>query len=181
MQWANKNIGADKKPNPSRILLKVRNASDTRLNDYLKSKGYITNRDRLQASQVGGIIQVVMSALGVIGAFFIALSFVVFLLNFRVILAEAKAEVSLLLQLGYTTGHLAHYLLQYFIVFIGILVVSAIGALYYVVGVSHRLLTERGLEVSAAIEPTVWLIAVIFIGLTLVANVWSISRILRKA
>jgi hypothetical protein len=107
MEWANKNIGEGKPNAPARLILKVKNAADPNVAKYIEGKNYQINEERLLASRAGGIIKIVMSVVGILGVLFIGLSIILFLLNFRAIIAEAKEEIRLLRQLGYTIGMLA--------------------------------------------------------------------------
>jgi hypothetical protein len=179
MEWANQRIGKGQKTTPSRLLVKLKNAADPNLAQYLQDKGYQVNQERLQNSRYAGLIQEIMAVVALLGGFFIALSFVVFLLNFRVVIAEAKSEISLLIQLGYTQTMLASYLMRYFFVGIVGLLCLAFVLLYYADLATYQFLTARGLEVSSGITPLVWFTGIGFGALTLIANIISISRLLR--
>ena len=180
MDWANANIGANEKNPPSRLIIKVNNPSDPALAEYLKKKNYQINEDRLNASKAGSVIQIAMSIIGLIGLFFIVLAFVVFSMNFRVMLAEARQEISLLIQLGYTPKHITRFLIVHFSTFILILLFVTSILLYFAVARIQEFLLDNGLNIATGIHPAVWLIAVLFTGLTLLMNLFSVFRSIKK-
>lgn len=180
MLWANKKIGRNEKVNPSRLMLKVKNPADPNIAKYLEKKKIQINKDRLNASKAGGVVKIVMSVISLLGAFFIGLSFVIFMMNFRVVLAEAKNEIKLLMQLGYTPKMIGRNLISYFLVFVAILVVITSGLLYYGISVTQKFMIDSGLEVSPGIEPIAILVGLVFVGLTVGVNILVVMRMLKK-
>lgn len=180
MTWANQNIGENQSVAPSRIIVKVNNTTDPRLAKYLDSNKYQINQDRLKASRAGAVVQIVMSVIGFVGLIFMALSFVVFSQNFRVIIAETKEEIRLLTQLGYTIQILARFLVTYFAIFIGVIVILASLLLYYAIITSQQFLRDQGLDIYSGISPSVIGIGLLFVGLILIINILSVIRLLKK-
>jgi hypothetical protein len=180
MSWANQQIGEGKTPNPSRLIIKVKNTADQAMIDFFARKNYQINQERLNASRVGAIAQNVMSAIGFLGLFFIGLSFVVFFLNFRVILAEAKEEVRLLLQLGYTWAMLAKTLLTYFLIFLSIIIFLASLSLYFSLDYLQKFLLAQGLAITDGVAPPVIWAGLAFVAFTLIFNGLALVRLLGK-
>ncbi|SFB78178.1 hypothetical protein SAMN05421780_101453 [Flexibacter flexilis DSM 6793] len=181
MVWANEHIGQSTGQQPSRLIVETPNASDAAVADYLKKHGYVTNQDKLRASQTNGVLRVIMSLVGLLGAFFIALSVVIFLMNFRLIIAEAKEEIRLLLQLGYKVKTLSFNMLLYFSV--GLLVASGSAMVIFtkLIASLHAFVSANGLPITTDINSTVWTLAAV-----LVAGCWAVSslsvwRLLRVA
>ena len=180
MHWANKNIGTNEATPPSRLIIKVNNPSNPALAEYLRKKNFQINEDRLNASKAGSVIQIAMSIIGFIGLFFILLAFVVFSMNFRVMLAEARHEIRLLIQLGYTPRHITRFLIIHFSTFIAILLFLTSILLYFAVSRIQQFLLDSGLNITTGIHPSVWLIALLFTGLTLLINLFSVFRSIKK-
>lgn len=181
LRWANKNIGENKEIAPGRLLIKVKNPADAQVKAYFERKNYQLNEDKLQAGKVGNMLQIVMAIIGIIGLFFVVLAIVIFLMNFQLILAEAKEEVKLLLQLGYTTKQLQILMITRFLTFITILALIDFIVLwgthqYYLI----PLLTENGLEIYPQIFLNVWSIGIFVVILTIVSNYLSIHRLLKQ-
>ncbi|MCU0447402.1 MAG: hypothetical protein MUE85_21100 [Microscillaceae bacterium] len=180
MEWANQNIGEGKSSQPSRLIVKVKSAGDSQLAEYFARKNYQINQERLNANRLGALAQNMMSAVGILGAFFIALSLVVFFLNFRVILAESQEEVRLLLQLGYTASMLARTLIGYFLVFLAIISLLTALSLYFSLDYLYHFLRGQGLEISLGIAPPVIALGLGFVAIILIFNVLAVFRLLQK-
>jgi hypothetical protein len=176
MNWANKNIGAGKPQFPSRILLKTNNVASYEFITYLSDNGYQVNEDRLRAGKIGGIVQNLMSAIGIIGVLFMLLSGVLFLMNFRALIAEAKQEITLLIQLGYTMQTIVQYLLRGFIIMLAMI----LGAVFIMLWVGEAffspMLIERGLDVPKGVFWWVWISGFGLACITIMANYWNIKQ-----
>lgn len=180
MDWANKNIGENKKTKSSRLIIKVKNPADPNLAEYLETHNLEVNQDRLNASKAGGIVQIIMSVISLVGLFFIGLSFIIFIMNFRLILAEAKDEIALLLQLGYTPKILGNYLIRTFLVFILFFGLLAKGLSFLTLYFLQDFLIQKGLEVSQGMDMWVIALGFIFILLSILINIWAVNRALKK-
>lgn len=180
MKWANKNIGDDRQDNPARLIVQVNNPTDPNLKTFLESKDYQVGQDRLQASKAGGIIKVVMSVVGALGVLFVGLALVIFTMNMRLLLAEAKNEVQLLLQLGYTRKMLASFMLQRVLIFIGIITVLSVALLAFLNTFLTKFLAEKGFEISSTPDFQVWVVAVVFVGISVGVNILTINGLLKK-
>ncbi|TAE15006.1 MAG: ABC transporter permease [Bacteroidetes bacterium] len=176
MKWANKNVGAGKPFVPSRMLLKVRNSASPELTTYLSNNGYQVNEDRLRVGKIGGIVQGLMSGIGVVGALFMLLSGFLFLMNFRAILAEAKQEIMLLLQLGYTHKMLTQYLMRSFVIMLAIVVFAVFAVLYVGEAFCSPVLVGMGLDVPQGLFWWIWLSGLCLACLVAGANYWNIKR-----
>ncbi len=176
MEWANTRMGAGKVQNPSRILLKVRHTASPELASHIAEKGYQVNEDRLRAGKVGGIVQNLMSIVGFIGVLFVLLSGVLFLMNFRAILAEARQEIGILLELGYTPQMLTQFLIQHFVKTLSIVMAVIFVGMYAAENYTTALLKGRGLEVGEGIFWWVWVSGICLACLAVCANYWNIQR-----
>jgi ABC-type antimicrobial peptide transport system permease subunit len=105
---------------------------------------------------------------------------VIVLLNFSLMVAQAKEEVSLLIQLGYRSSDLVRHLLIYLIIFIS--TVSLMVAVIF--GVGNYLLADffhqNGLEISRTLSPEVVIAGICFVLLSLLLSYFSITRLIRK-
>lgn len=176
MEWANKHIGGGKVQNPSRVLVKVKNTVSPEFATYIEEKGYQTNEDRLRAGKIGGIVQSLMSGVGVVGILFMLLSGVLFLMNFRAVLAEARQEIILLLQLGYTTKMLMAYLMRQFLWLLGLSVLGILVVLYLIEAYTTPMLIARGLDVTEGVFWWVWLVGLSLACLVVGTNYLNIQR-----
>ncbi len=180
MDWANQNIGAAREENPARVIMQVTNPAAPDLLEYIEAEGLQVNKDKLQASKAGGMVKVAMTVIGIIGVFFVLLSLVIFTMNFKVVLAEAKDEIRLLLQLGYTTQMLGKYLITNFVKFISGVALLTSGLLALALWQVQTFFVESGLELEGGIEPAVIVVGLIFITVCVGINVWSMQRTLHR-
>ena len=179
MRWANQNIGPGRAVPPSRLIMQVNDASDPAIADYLGQHSYQTNNDKLKASQAGRGVQVVMSLVGVVGIFFIGLSFIIFTSNFRVIIAEAKEEISLLIQLGYRVGTIARHMLVYFALFLAAVLALVFAFLHLSVSHAQAFVQAQGIELGEGISVVVVLTGIALILACLAVNTWSVRQLLK--
>ncbi len=180
MEWANQTIGENKVVPPSRLIVKVKNPADPELVNYLSSQNYQINQDRLNAGKAAAVVQVVMSIVGLVGLLFIGLALVIFTMNFRVILAEAKKEIQLLLHLGYTAAMLGNYLIRFFArLILGVSAFSVV-LLYVAQYFTQNFLADKGIPISKGIEPLVWLAALLLVGIMFTLNISFLQHLLKK-
>lgn len=179
MRWANQNIGPGRAVPPSRLIVQVNDASDPAIADYLDQHGYQTNNDKLKTSQAGRVFQVVTSLVGVVGIFFIGLSFIIFTTHFRVIIAEAKEEISLLLQLGYRVGTIARHLLGYFALFLALVMGLVFALLHLAVSRAQTFVQAQGIELREGISAVVMLTGMALVLACLAVNTWSVRQLLK--
>jgi hypothetical protein len=180
MNWANETVGSGVVTPPARVIIQVDNPTNPDLAKYLNTKDLETNQDHLQASKAGSIIKIVMTAIGAIGVLFIGLAFVIFMMNFRVVLAEAKEEIRLLMQLGYTSAMLGKYLIRNFLIFMLIVGTLAGGILWLLLGQISTFFAKNGFEIANTIEPTTILVGIGFIVLSFFINTFAVMQTLKK-
>lgn len=181
MRWANANIGSNQATKPSRLIIETTEASNPLLSEYLKKHNWTTNQDKLRAGQAGSVLRVIMSLIGFLGVFFISLSVVIFLMNFRLIIAEAQEEIRLLLQLGYKVKTLSFNLLAYFSG--GLLFAGAVAwlGLSFAISALQTFMADNGLAVNQGIDIRVMLAALLLILGSLLVSGLSVWQLLRKA
>ncbi|MDZ4845519.1 MAG: hypothetical protein SH857_08220 [Chitinophagales bacterium] len=123
MTWANAEFGEGAKQ-PSRLIAEVKDAGDERMKLFLEKKKYITNQEQMKTQKAGAVLKMVITLTGAVGVLFVALSFVIFVLNFQLALSRAKQEIDILLNIGYTRQSISG-ILTIQLVLILLLVVAA--------------------------------------------------------
>ncbi len=180
MEWANTQIGENKKLAPSRLIVKVNNPADPKLAQYLKREKLQTNQDRLGSSRIGGLIQVALSAIGLIGLAFVGLSILVFSLTFRLSLSEARQEINMLLQLGYTPQIITRFLGKNYLFLMLLLTLITSGGAYYLITYLQEVLRDQGLSLTTGMLPEIFVLAFFLFFLTVALNLVSIFQLLSK-
>lgn len=143
MKWANQQFGSGEK-NPSRLILEVKDPGDQRLKKFLDDKKYAANPEKMRFQKAATILKTIVTATAGTGLMFVVLSLVIFVLNFQVILARAKQEVDILLNLGYTRQSISRLLnLQFAATLLIILIISWAGQ-HFAVEKMHRFFAQNG-------------------------------------
>lgn len=148
MNWANTEFGEGAKP-PSRLIAEVKDAGDERMKLFLEKKKYISNREQMKTQKAGAVLKMVITLTGAVGVLFVALSFVIFVLNFQLALSRAKQEVDILLNIGYTRQSISGILAIQLAVNLLIVVVAAFTGHYFAIGKIHEFFAQHGFVFAA--------------------------------
>lgn len=180
LNWANKEIGRVEEPSTSRVIIKVKSDNASTMEKYFEENEYKVSDDKLKFSRILTIINIVMSVLVFIGTAFIIFALVIVMLNFSLIVAEAKDEISLLLQMGYKRKYIVSHLSVYLIIFVG--AVALLSALLFYFGNQQLLkfLSTSGMELSGEVESEVYILGTGFIIFSFVIALLSIFRVLKR-
>ncbi|RAV98506.1 FtsX-like permease family protein [Pseudochryseolinea flava] len=178
LTWANKTVaGVDQSQAASRVIVKLKSDQSAAFDDYIRKHSLKISDEKQKFNKILTTINVVMSVLVVIGTAFMIFALVIVMLNFSLMVAQAKDEVSLLLQLGYKTTHLVRHLLSYLIIFLASAVLLSL--LAFILG-NQMLVTffaDSGMDISTAIHGKVIGVAVAFVVLSFAVSFFAITRV----
>lgn len=180
MESANQFLSDNKPKKPSRVVLKLNNANAPEVAQYIEKNKYQINKDRLLASQTADIVLKVMSAVAILGSFFVVLALVVFLMSMRLILAEAKNEIQLLLEIGYSPIKLFRFLIQYFGLNVLIVVILSTIAVYFSYIFIQSYLENTGLNLDKNLKVEVFLAAFLLCIATLSLQAFWLQKWINK-
>lgn len=177
MKWANLNIGNYKKEDQaSRIIIKLNKEYSGGLEKYLEDKSLLINSEKLGLSKIGAIAKIMIDILIIVGALFVLFSFMIVLTNFSLLLAEAKADLVLLFQLGYKIKTLVYHLFVYMLFFIGIVMVISVGVFLYINTILTETFVIRGISVATEIHFELFYCILFLLIFLLGSGLYSISR-----
>ena len=177
MKWANLNIGNYKKEDQaSRIIIKLNKEYSGGLEKYLEDKSLLINSEKLGLSKIGAIAKIMIDILIIVGALFVLFSFMIVLTNFSLLLAEAKADLVLLFQLGYKIKTLVYHLFVYMLFFIGIVMVISVGVFLYINTILTETFVIRGISVATEIHFELFYCILSLLIFLLGSGLYSISR-----
>lgn len=148
MQWANQNYGIKKDNGPNRLMLKVNDPGEQAFLDLLKAKEYQYNLDQATRNIARGLLNVLMTVLGIIGVLFMVLSFVLFILSFQLVISQAKDEISMLMDIGYTWDRLSSLLNIQFAMIIG----GVISLVIALIIISRNRVTQLSIEKGFSLQ-----------------------------
>jgi hypothetical protein len=180
MKWANKTYGKSENPAPQRLLLEVPDKGDPQFKQFLADKNYITNQEQLKTDNTKKIISIIISLVAIVGLMFVALSFVIFVVNFQLLISRAKYEIDILLNLGYSYTSISNILNLQLLAILGL---SLAGVIIFLSKVFEKLagvLEGKGVEIGGELSVVViGLGGAILITLMLLNNI-TLRLTLRK-
>jgi hypothetical protein len=135
----------------------------------------------MQLGKTGSILNTVMQVAALLGIIFVVLAFIMFSMNFKLILAEASTDIRLMIELGYRHTVIGGNLLFYFSGFLFLLFGVCTFALVKTNSFVQHLLQGQGIASDSQNFPwTSILVGAFFsIGIILV-NGYLIIRQLQK-
>jgi hypothetical protein len=164
--YGNKVYGDNALSTPSRLILKVQDASSKQFTDYLSQHDYVTNNEQLRWSKVRAIVAVVSAATGVLAILLMGIGALVFILFIELTISKAQQSLTLLLQLGVSPRYLSRFMLRRFLPLVlsmvglsmCIAIVAQVGASYWAQGQNLQLFLLPGWPVWAAMGASVVLL-----------------------
>jgi hypothetical protein len=180
LSWANREIARKPSPAPSRLVVKVASSSDPALLAFLEKNRLMTDQERLRLGKTGSVLSSLMKGAGLLGIAFTGMALVMFTLHFRLILAEAGAEIRMLIELGYRHLRIGLNLLGYFSAFLVLLLGACLLLVYRALGEVLPFLSAQGLELGSPSLQGAWLPGLAFCAAVLLLNGLLIVNQLRR-
>jgi len=176
MNWSNLHFSGDTAAHVSRVYIKTKDANDPKLISFLDQQDYHLNKDKVKFSRIKSILQNIVSALGVFGILVIVLALMLFSFYLQLMIAKSKDNLRLLLTLGYSPKWLAQSVVKtwlpvYLFIIIGALIITQLFHLLFL-----QLSFVSKADLSQLLHWSVWLIAILLLGLTVFIN----SRLVKK-
>lgn len=107
MDWANKNFAPEKEAEPSRLIVEVKNPTDTAITDYFQQKNYETEGNNLDAGKTTYFLRLITAIVMGVGLFISILSFYILMLSIFLLLQRDSRKLETLLLLGYSPVRVA--------------------------------------------------------------------------
>lgn len=180
LAWANREFADASGGNASRVIVRLKDDKAAMFESYLQQHGLKISDEKLKYSKILSTMNVVMSVLVFIGTAFMIFALVIGMLNFSLMVAQAKEEVSLLLQLGYKARHLSMHLLYYLAIFM--VVVTVLSVAVFILGNSllTGFLNDNGIAISSDISKEVVVAGMVFVFLSILVSAFSINSLIRR-
>ncbi len=180
MTWANREIAQEEQRRPSRLMIKTDRPADPEMLEYFKNRDLQVNSERLRAGRIGRMAMMGLSAVGALGGLLVALALFLFVLLFRVVLAESAERIRLLLLLGYTPAMLTAFALRRFwfsLIAIALLAAAVLGTVFPLV---YQRLREVGFDPGPVFFPLTVGAGIVILALAGVINLASVRRTIRR-
>ncbi len=180
LNWANENFGGGKNIQPSRIFIKTKDANSPELLGFLQQHNYNINKDRSKFGRIKFVLQAIVSGLAGFGLLVVLLAMMLFSFYLQLMIARSKANLQLLLTLGYSPGWLSKTVAKKWIpVYVSIIflawILSAVFQWYF----QQHAMGARA-DLSAWLAWPVTTVAVLLLALSILVNYRMISKLLRK-
>ncbi|HEY5464265.1 MAG TPA: FtsX-like permease family protein [Hanamia sp.] len=176
MNWSNLYFMKDTSVHPSRVFIKTKDANDPKLISYLDQQNYHLNKDKIRFSRIKGILQNIVSALGVFGILVIVLALMLFSFYLQLMIAKSKDNLRLLLTLGYSPKWLAKSVAKTWLpVYLSIIVVALV-----LTEILHLLFMQisfvKTANLSYFLNWSVCLTAIFLFALTILINLRLVKK-----
>lgn len=132
MNWANKSFAPEGEAQPSRLIVEVKNPTDTAITDYFQKKNYETEGDNLDAGKTTYFLRLITGIVLGVGLFISVLSFYILMLSIFLLLQKNTVKLENLLLIGYSPTRVAF---PYYILTVGLNVLVlflAIGSVMWI-------------------------------------------------
>ncbi len=161
LTWANKKFGFYNEKPPSRLIINAESPYSATFTDFMKKNAYEVSRGKVIGGKVASLINGTTTLIAVIGMLIVFLAFLVFALNFRLLIAQSASKIVLLKQLGYKVDQISKVLISAINKqFIPIIIASIV--LVFVVHYFVALLFKnQGFEISSMLHILVLLLALL--------------------
>lgn len=176
MRWSNWYFMEDTSVHASRIYIKTKDANDPALISYLDQHGYHLNKDKVKFSRVKSILQNIVSALGVFGILVIVLALLLFSFYLQLMIAKSKSNLRLLLTLGYSPKWLAASVAKTWLPVYMLIIVAALFSTEILHVLFLQLSFVRNGALPYLLHWTVWLAAIVLLGITMLINLRLVKK-----
>lgn len=186
MEWANQAFASEREAQPSRLIVEVKNPTDTTITDYFQLKNYETEGDNLDAGKTTYFLRLITGIVSGVGLFISILSFYILMLSVFLLLQKNTAKLENLLLIGYSPSKVA---LPYHVLTVGLnllVLILAIGGVAwlrsYYTGVLQTLIPqlETGSLLPCILAGSILFIAVSALNILLirrkVLSIWKGSK-----
>ena len=163
-------------PAPSRILVEARDPSDKAIPDYLETRGFETNKEKLKNSKLNILLNIMMSELSGLSLTIIFLSFMVFTLAFQLLITKKSEKIRTLLYLGYGVPDIIKYYAGLFIVVNALIAGLAIVSVVQLKDAFFAIMLEFKFPVPAGIDNLVYLAGGVITAIIIVLNTLVLYR-----
>lgn len=181
MESMNKRFAQRSEPSaPFQLVAETDNPYSKDLNDFLEKNGYDTGKGGLIGGELKALLALLVGILAVIGFIILLLSLLVFVLNFRLIIAEASTEVRLLTQIGYTQKSINRILTKNLLKQLFIIIAAVFIVLVVLKWVVSNWIRTQGIELTSYPNLFVLSVGLIFAFLFIGFNINSIQKSVAK-
>jgi len=180
MQWCNARFAQGEKRNPSRILIKTKDATSPVLNQFLEKNQLQADKEKTRFSKYREIVNWIAGISGLSGLLMLIFAALVLSLFIQLNIVSKQDEIRLLIQLGASPQQMIGFLMKKFFPPNAIIVLIALGLVAILQYLLFGWLQKKAIGVSAWISPLTLLAALLLILLMGVINRIAIRRSVKE-
>lgn len=130
LNWGNQNYGDDRTKKPSRLILHTNDPASPALIRFIQDKGYELNEEKLKASRMNGILQIILGIVAFIGGLIVTLALLGFMQYNQLLAYRSAYEIQTLHWLGYKTAQLSKPYIRFVFISIVVTFLLALAAVF---------------------------------------------------
>jgi len=180
MQWSNARFAQGEKRNPSRILIKTKDATSPVLYQFLEKNQLQADKEKTRFSKYREIVNWIAGISGLSGLLMLIFAALVLSLFIQLNIVSKQDEIRLLIQLGASPQQMIGFLIKKFFPPNAIVVMIALGLVAILQYLLFGWLQKKAIGVSAWISPLTLLAALLLILLMGVVNRIAIGRSVKE-
>ena len=176
MDWANKNFAPGKEAQPSRLIVEVKNPTDTAISNYFQQNRYETEGDSLDAGKTTYFLRLITGIVMGVGLFISILSFYILMLSIFLLLQKNTGKLENLLLIGYSPNRVA---LPYNILTVGLnllVLVLSVGGVAWLRGYYTKIISTLFPQLETGTLLPCWIIGCILFFAVSLLNIMMIRR-----
>ncbi len=176
MDWANKSFAPGKEAQPSRLIVEVKNPTDTAISNYFQQKHYETEGDDLDAGKTTYFLRLITGIVMGVGLFISILSFYILMLSIFLLLQKNTGKLENLLLIGYSPNRVA---LPYNILTTGLnllVLVLSVGGVAWLRGYYTKIISTLFPQLETGTLLPCWIIGCTLFFAVSLLNIMMIRR-----
>ena len=107
MDWSNETYAPGMKSDPTRLIVEVGNPTDTHISQFVESKGYEVEDDKLNSEKTTYFLKMVVTLVMGVGLVISSLSFYILMLSIYLLVQKNSSKLENLLLIGYSPQKVA--------------------------------------------------------------------------
>lgn len=170
LEWCNENLAGVTKVEPSRVLIKTKDANDVDFVNYLDRHNLHVNKEKIKFGRAKGILQSVLSGLLGFGLLVVVLALILFSFFLQLMIARSRENLKLLIELGYSPAWLVNRVSRSWAPIYTLIIVTGCALVMF----CQYLISASGIFLNAGLTPfpawEVILAGTFLIGIALLVN-----------
>lgn len=173
-------VATNKSPDASRLIVEVKDPSNTTLLQYMDEHGYETNEEQLKNARLSNALKMIGGILGFISILILLLSFLGFFQYAELSLNRNAYEIKTLLDLGIKPAQLYQPYFRVLVIMMGSISLLAILLVWLTQSWLYQTANDYGLMLNEGLQSAVVLVALLIFALFTLVQAFGIRRGIRN-